>query len=90
MSNPTAPLLHALSFDIEDWFHMVEIEAVEDSKLWPTLPSLVEVSLPSDGIYAAVYSLSDKMVLDYQAWQPIHQRHDDYSLRQNNSLVECQ
>src|SRR5689334_22845699 len=32
---------HALSFDIEDWFHMVEIDAVADPKLWPTLPSLV-------------------------------------------------
>ena len=42
--NPAAPppkLRHALSFDIEDWFHMVEIEAVADPKLWPTLPSIV-------------------------------------------------
>ena len=42
MNSSSAPLLHALSFDIEDWFHMVEIQAVEDPKLWPTLPSLVE------------------------------------------------
>jgi polysaccharide deacetylase family protein (PEP-CTERM system associated) len=34
-------LRHALSFDIEDWFHMVEIDAVADPGLWPTLPSLV-------------------------------------------------
>jgi polysaccharide deacetylase family protein (PEP-CTERM system associated) len=40
---PTAPprLKHALSFDIEDWFHMVEIDAVADPNLWPTLPSIV-------------------------------------------------
>jgi polysaccharide deacetylase family protein (PEP-CTERM system associated) len=30
-------LTHALSFDIEDWFHIVEIEAVEDPALWPKL-----------------------------------------------------
>jgi polysaccharide deacetylase family protein (PEP-CTERM system associated) len=36
---------HALSFDIEDWFHIVEIKAVEDPGLWPKLSaesSLVE------------------------------------------------
>ncbi len=32
---------HALSFDIEDWFHLVEIKAVADPALWPSLPSLV-------------------------------------------------
>lgn len=51
MSSPTrhSPLatrpLHALSFDIEDWFHIVEIKAVEDPALWPSLStqsSLVE------------------------------------------------
>ncbi|MCI0677120.1 MAG: polysaccharide deacetylase family protein [Phycisphaerales bacterium] len=34
--------MNALSFDIEDWFHLVEIEAVADPNRWPTLPSLVE------------------------------------------------
>lgn len=41
---PSSPL-HALSFDIEDWFHIVEVAAVEDPKLWPKLSdesSLVE------------------------------------------------
>ena len=36
---------HALSFDIEDWFHLVEIPAVEDPAQWPKLSaesSLVE------------------------------------------------
>ena len=42
MNSSPANLVHALSFDIEDWFHMVEIEAVEDPKRWPTLSSLVE------------------------------------------------
>ncbi|MCC6426102.1 MAG: polysaccharide deacetylase family protein [Phycisphaerales bacterium] len=38
-------LTHALSFDIEDWFHIVEVKAVEDPSLWPKLSaesSLVE------------------------------------------------
>jgi polysaccharide deacetylase family protein (PEP-CTERM system associated) len=37
----TKPLRHALSFDIEDWFHMVEIDAVADPATWPGLPSIV-------------------------------------------------
>ncbi len=35
------PITNALSFDIEDWFHMVEIDAVADPAGWPDLPSLV-------------------------------------------------
>lgn len=38
-------MIHALSFDIEDWFHIVEVAAVEDPALWPKLSaesSLVE------------------------------------------------
>lgn len=35
------PITHALSFDIEDWFHMVEIEAVADPATWDALPSIV-------------------------------------------------
>lgn len=41
----TRNILHALSFDIEDWFHIVEVKAVEDPSLWPKLSaqsSLVE------------------------------------------------
>jgi polysaccharide deacetylase family protein (PEP-CTERM system associated) len=34
-------MVNALSFDIEDWFHLVEIDAVSDPALWPGLPSLV-------------------------------------------------
>jgi polysaccharide deacetylase family protein (PEP-CTERM system associated) len=34
-------MVHALSFDIEDWFHLVEIPAVADSTKWDDLPSLV-------------------------------------------------
>lgn len=37
----TPSITHALSFDIEDWFHMVEIEAVADPAKWDTLPSIV-------------------------------------------------
>ena len=36
------PVTNALSFDIEDWFHMVEIEAVADPRCWPDLDSIVE------------------------------------------------
>ena len=37
--NPTSPTepTHALSFDIEDWFHLVEIDAVRDPADWPRL-----------------------------------------------------
>lgn len=37
-----APIVNALSFDIEDWFHMVEIDAVSDPRKWGDLESLVE------------------------------------------------
>lgn len=36
------PIINALSFDIEDWFHMVEIDAVADPNDWPQLESIVE------------------------------------------------
>lgn len=36
------PPLNALSFDIEDWFHMVEIESVDDPSKWDAFPSIVE------------------------------------------------
>ncbi|MCH2132894.1 MAG: polysaccharide deacetylase family protein [Phycisphaerales bacterium] len=36
------PIVNAMSFDIEDWFHMVEIDAVADTGKWETFPSLVE------------------------------------------------
>ena len=35
-------IVNALSFDIEDWFHMVEIDAVADPNSWPDLDSIVE------------------------------------------------
>lgn len=41
-SPPQPEVTHALSFDIEDWFHMVEIDAVADTNKWPEFPSLVE------------------------------------------------
>jgi polysaccharide deacetylase family protein (PEP-CTERM system associated) len=33
---------HALSFDIEDWFHIVEIKELEDPSRWARFPSIVE------------------------------------------------
>lgn len=44
-STPTCGVRHVLSFDIEDWFHIVDIPAVDDPKRWPELSresSLVE------------------------------------------------
>ena len=35
-------VLNALSFDIEDWFHLVEIDAVADTSKWESFSSLVE------------------------------------------------
>jgi polysaccharide deacetylase family protein (PEP-CTERM system associated) len=35
-------MTHALSFDIEDWFHMVDVTAVEDPEKWESMSSLVE------------------------------------------------
>jgi len=35
-------IVNALSFDIEDWFHMVEIDAVSDPQIWPDFDSIVE------------------------------------------------
>ena len=37
-----AGVVNALSFDIEDWFHLVAIDAVADSERWGDLPTLVE------------------------------------------------
>jgi len=34
-------VVNALSFDIEDWFHMVGIRAVDDPESWPGFPSIV-------------------------------------------------
>ena len=40
--NDHQSIVNALSFDIEDWFHMVEIDAVSDHRKWDELPSIVE------------------------------------------------
>jgi hypothetical protein len=33
---------HALSFDIEDWFHIVDVAGLEDPATWEGRSSLVE------------------------------------------------
>jgi len=38
----TPRIMHALSFDIEDWFHIVETEAGENPHQWSAFPSIVE------------------------------------------------
>ena len=57
-------VIHALSFDIEDWFHMVEIESVDDPAKWDAFPSIVEretewilETLQKRGITATFYVL---------------------------------
>lgn len=35
-------VINALSFDIEDWFHLVEVPAVSNTDDWPSFPSIVE------------------------------------------------
>lgn len=37
----TSALVHALSFDIEDWFHVLGIPELEDRSTWSTRPSIV-------------------------------------------------
>ena len=41
IAEPSNRVVNALSFDIEDWFHMVGIDAVEDPDSWPSFPSIV-------------------------------------------------
>ena len=61
---PDPDVTHALSFDIEDWFHMVEIDAVDDPDRWDAFPSIVEretewilETLRKRGITATFYVL---------------------------------
>lgn len=42
MISDARTITNALSFDIEDWFHLVDIDAVADPARWPSLPTLVE------------------------------------------------
>lgn len=35
-------MTHALSFDIEDWFHIIGIPELEDRSKWDTFPTIVE------------------------------------------------
>src|SRR5689334_4554170 len=37
----TTPILNALSFDIEDWFHIVGIDSLSDPAAWPGMPTIV-------------------------------------------------
>ena len=37
-----ADIKDVLSFDIEDWFHIVEVQSLSDPNAWPNMESLVE------------------------------------------------
>ena len=39
---PKGEVVNALSFDIEDWFHLVDIDSVSNTDDWPGFPSIVE------------------------------------------------
>jgi polysaccharide deacetylase family protein (PEP-CTERM system associated) len=34
-------IIHALSFDIEDWFHLIEVDATSDLSVWDSFPTIV-------------------------------------------------
>ncbi len=42
MKHKQNQIINALSFDIEDWFHLVDIKSLENPDHWPSLPSIVE------------------------------------------------
>ena len=42
MHSDPSPHLDALSFDLEDWFHMMDVPGLDDPLSWSALPSLVE------------------------------------------------
>jgi len=42
MTHVSTDITDALSFDIEDWFHIVEIESLSDPTAWDGMESLVE------------------------------------------------
>lgn len=42
IANTSGSVVNALSFDIEDWFHLVDVAAVKDPQMWTSLPSIVE------------------------------------------------
>ena len=66
MSDSGKNVVNALSFDIEDWFHLVEIEAVADPRKWPGLPSLVERE--TDRIVEAVSRANAKATFFVLGW----------------------
>ncbi|HVZ94157.1 MAG TPA: polysaccharide deacetylase family protein, partial [Phycisphaerales bacterium] len=73
IARPGQQLTHALSFDIEDWFHMVEIKAVENPEVWPTLPSIVEAR--TDEILAILREHNTRATFFILGW--IADRHPD-------------
>ncbi|MEY3025894.1 MAG: hypothetical protein RLZZ238_791 [Planctomycetota bacterium] len=42
MTGSSGHPLHALTFDIEDWFHMLEVDGLDDPSRWGDMESLVE------------------------------------------------
>lgn len=42
MHSEPAPILNALSFDLEDWFHMMDVPGLDNPASWQEFPSLVE------------------------------------------------
>jgi len=59
-------IVNALSFDIEDWFHLVEIPAVANTDDWPSFPSIVERR--TDEILAICDEFGAKATFYFLGW----------------------
>lgn len=74
MTNANGELVHALSFDIEDWFHIVEVKAVEDPAQWPELSAQSSiVERYTDNILKACDEFDTKATFFVLGW--IAERH---------------
>lgn len=66
---------HALSFDIEDWFHIVDIPALEDISSWNIRPSIVEEK--TDLILSILHEHEKKATFFMLGW--VAERYPDIS-----------
>jgi polysaccharide deacetylase family protein (PEP-CTERM system associated) len=66
-------ITNALSFDIEDWFHIVEVPSVADRNSWPKLPSLVEAQ--TEWILELLDSMKVRATFFILGWAADHHPH---------------
>ena len=72
-SRPDGEIVNALSFDIEDWFHLVDIDSVSNTADWPGFPSIVERR--TDEILGICEEFGVKATFYYLGW--IAERYPD-------------